>query len=216
MLIAGRRGDVARWPENTLEGVVSAAGQGADAIEMDVRRSADGTFYLMHDGDVARTTNGTGPLESKHDQEIDGLVIGGGMGFTGQQGLHVPRLTQALSALDGYRGLLLLDVKGGPAEHDAVASLVAGRNAWISCLNEADVAAIQDRTPTYGYPKVGADYIEANSPLDFSAFFQRVGVSPILPDWTGSEVAAMDRARRWGVKVYITNDLAAALAWSRR
>ncbi len=218
MLVAGRRGDVASWPENTLEGMLSAAEQGADAIEMDVRRSADGTFYLMHDADVARTTNGRGLMEAMSDRQIDGLIIDGGMGYAGQEGLRVPRLSSVVAALGDFPGVILLDAKGSAADHAAVAERIgtAPVVVWISCGTRMDVDAVGGRLPTYG--PAGADpvYRMADSPLALGAFFERAEVSPIFWWWTGNETDAMARAQRWGVKVYITNDLAAALAWSRQ
>jgi glycerophosphoryl diester phosphodiesterase len=47
-LIVGHRGWPARFPENTLSGHI-AASEVADAVELDVRRSADGKLALAHD-----------------------------------------------------------------------------------------------------------------------------------------------------------------------
>jgi glycerophosphoryl diester phosphodiesterase len=47
-LIVGHRGWPARFPDNTLSGHIAAA-QVADAVELDVRRSADGKLVLAHD-----------------------------------------------------------------------------------------------------------------------------------------------------------------------
>lgn len=124
MLVAGRRGDVAEWPENTLQGIAAARDLGADGIEFDVRRSADGTFYLMHDATVDRTTDGSGAIAGLHDRAIDALTIDAGLGDGGQTGLHVPRLEAVLDALAAYNGLILLDGKGGPEEHPALARLL--------------------------------------------------------------------------------------------
>ena len=47
--IFGHRGSSADAPENTLDAFALARAQGADGIELDVRRSADGALVLHHD-----------------------------------------------------------------------------------------------------------------------------------------------------------------------
>jgi glycerophosphoryl diester phosphodiesterase len=51
-------------PENTVAGINKAADMGATWVEMDVRWIASNYPWLMHDSDVARTTNGTGAVSS--------------------------------------------------------------------------------------------------------------------------------------------------------
>ena len=45
------------YPENSLEGVISAWRCGADSAEIDIQRSADGVWMCMHDKEISRTTN---------------------------------------------------------------------------------------------------------------------------------------------------------------
>lgn len=217
MLIVGRRGDVANWPENSLPGILSAARLGADGIEFDVRQSADGTFYLMHDRTVDRTTNGSGALGDLSDAAINALAIDGGLGFHGQAGLKVPRLIDALNALEAFDGLLLLDAKGDAREHAALSRLVAPRGiaARISCSTPRDVGAVAGMLPTYGGRDTGVEQAMLGSPLPWTAWFWPVQVTAIYEGWTADERDAMDRARRWGVEIYITNNLEAALATQR-
>lgn len=221
MLIAGRRGDVAEWPENTLPGVLAARALGSDAIEMDVRRSADGTFYLMHDATVDRTTDGEGAIARLHDQQIDALAIDGGLGYASQRGIGVPTLEEVLDGLAGYPGLILLDGKGGPDEHEALARLVmerglAGR-AWISSYGPAQADAVRSVGPivTYGGLFSGAELLMTASPLGPLDALLGPSVTAIDQGWTGSEADPRALARRLGVRVYITNDLAGSLAWAR-
>ena len=215
ILIAGRRGDVANWPENTLPGIRAAARLGADGIEFDLRQSADGTFYLMHDAEVDRTTNGTGAIGDLHDAEVDALTIDGGLGFHGQTGVSVPRLDDVLDELADYEGVLLLDAKGNAAEHAALAHMVAARGvaAMVSCSSAAHVAAVAGLLPTYGAQPAGVDKAMLPSPLPWTAWFWPVQISAIYESWTGDERDAIDLARRWGVEFYITNNLEAALAF---
>lgn len=51
------RGASHRSPENTMAAVERALRVGADAVEVDVRRTRDGALVLMHDTTLTRTTN---------------------------------------------------------------------------------------------------------------------------------------------------------------
>ncbi|MEW6092937.1 MAG: glycerophosphodiester phosphodiesterase family protein [Chloroflexota bacterium] len=61
-VIIAHRGDSAHAPENTLSAFVMAAEKGADAIEFDVKLTADGQVIVIHDQTVDRTTNGHGDV----------------------------------------------------------------------------------------------------------------------------------------------------------
>lgn len=50
--VVGHRGWPTRYPDNTLGGLI-AASTVSDAVEIDVRRSADGKLVLSHDPDLA-------------------------------------------------------------------------------------------------------------------------------------------------------------------
>ncbi len=53
-LIIAHRGASAYEPENTLRAFRKALEMGADAIELDVRQSADGVIVVVHDEDLKR------------------------------------------------------------------------------------------------------------------------------------------------------------------
>lgn len=51
------RGDMVYYPENSIEGIISAIRMGADMVEIDPRRTKDGVLVLMHDETLTRMTN---------------------------------------------------------------------------------------------------------------------------------------------------------------
>ena len=55
--VIAHRGEHIFYPENSLEGAISAWYGGADAVEVDIQKSADGIWMCMHDEDVTHTTN---------------------------------------------------------------------------------------------------------------------------------------------------------------
>lgn len=60
--IIGHRGAAAELPENTLASFERALELGAEALELDVRRSADGALVVIHDATLARTSNRDGEI----------------------------------------------------------------------------------------------------------------------------------------------------------
>ena len=57
MMADAHRGDVQNYPENSLEGILSALMLGADVVEIDVRLTKDNVMVLMHDATLKRTTD---------------------------------------------------------------------------------------------------------------------------------------------------------------
>ncbi|MBQ9079714.1 MAG: glycerophosphodiester phosphodiesterase family protein [Clostridia bacterium] len=51
------RGEADFYPEDSIEGIISAIKLGADMIEIDPRLTKDGVLILMHDETLTRTTN---------------------------------------------------------------------------------------------------------------------------------------------------------------
>ena len=58
LMTCAHRGDRNEiYPENSLEGFMSAIWCGADMVEADIHTAADGTLVVMHDDTLTRTTN---------------------------------------------------------------------------------------------------------------------------------------------------------------
>jgi glycerophosphoryl diester phosphodiesterase len=113
--VAAHRGSVsAAAPENTLDAFNAAIAAGADAIELDVRRLADGELVIFHDAGI-----GARRLRTLTRPEIDDLA-------PDRRLLSLPACAEAL------RGRIRLDVelKDADVEIDAVKTL---REAgWLS------------------------------------------------------------------------------------
>ena len=56
-MAVSHRGDMMNYPENSLEGYLSAALLGTDVIEMDLELTKDHVLVMMHDPTLTRTTN---------------------------------------------------------------------------------------------------------------------------------------------------------------
>lgn len=78
-------------PENTLRSFVAAEQAGLDVIELDLHLSKDAELVVMHDADVDRTTDGTGPIAGRTLDELRTLDAG--------RGERVPLFEEVLDAV---------------------------------------------------------------------------------------------------------------------
>ncbi|WP_030195267.1 glycerophosphodiester phosphodiesterase [Streptomyces sp. NRRL S-87] len=99
----GHRGDPHRVRENTLDSLRSAFARGADAVEVDVRLTADGVPVLLHDESFRRLWKDDRPLVALTADEVYALSAGG-----------VPTLREALDATAGA-GRVMIDLPGASA-----------------------------------------------------------------------------------------------------
>jgi glycerophosphoryl diester phosphodiesterase len=98
-LVVAHRGAPYAAPENTMAAFRAAAEMGADAIELDVHRSADGEVVVIHDPDLDRTTDRSGPVAQLTAAEIRLADAGAGE--------RVPVLAEVLDWLPAQLGLVI-------------------------------------------------------------------------------------------------------------
>lgn len=97
-------------PENTFAAADAALDRGAHLIELDVRESADGVLYVMHDQTLDRTTDGTGPIALLSSHEVDALDAGRWFG-PAFEGTRVPRLDAYLDHIRARGAGAYVEVK---------------------------------------------------------------------------------------------------------
>jgi glycerophosphoryl diester phosphodiesterase len=108
-LVVAHRGASAEAPENTLAAFDLAVQVGADAVEFDVRVTADDRPVVIHDATVDRTTDGSGPVRGLTLEEIRRLRIAGAQ--------RVPELGEVLGLLSGRSGVDI-EIKNVPGDPD--------------------------------------------------------------------------------------------------
>jgi glycerophosphoryl diester phosphodiesterase len=149
MVVAHRGASVER-PENTIEAFEAAIDAGADAIEFDVRMTADGHPIVMHDPDVSRTTDCEGLVSEMSLNEI--------------RKLGVPTLEEALRCLSGRAAadIEIKNLQGEPgftsdreaaveATHAALDAVAFSGPVIVSSFNPASIAhsrALRPDVPT--------------------------------------------------------------------
>lgn len=112
-LVVAHRGASAEESENTLRAFTSAVELGADAVEFDVRMSADGRAVVVHDPAVDRTTDGHGLVRDLTLAELKRLRVRSSGGETEE----IPTLDETLALLSG-RVAIDVEIKNIPGEPD--------------------------------------------------------------------------------------------------
>lgn len=107
--VAYHRGASRYAPENTIPAVQLAAELGADYIEIDIRTTGDGKFYLMHDSLLGRTTGTKGAIKGLAGAELDRLNAGAWFGRPFAE-TKIPPLAEAIKAM-GDQSFAYLDCK---------------------------------------------------------------------------------------------------------
>ncbi|CAM3718039.1 glycerophosphodiester phosphodiesterase [Isoptericola cucumis] len=132
--VVAHRGSSAVAPQNTLVAVEEAWRSGAQAVEIDVRLSADGVPVVIHDATVDATTDGTGAVGELPLDSLRALDAGSWFGprFAGQR---VPTLAEVLGLVRERRGMDVLCEYKGAWTADQVAVT----------LQEVEAAGLVDR-----------------------------------------------------------------------
>lgn len=134
-LILGHRGSPAHAPENTLRAFRAAADFGADGVEADVQRCADGRLPLIHDDLVDRTTNGSGRVGDLHWTELSQLDAG--------DGEPIPLLDELLAFAATRPDFFLdLELKMPGVGPDTLAALERARYTGPVALSSFDYASL--------------------------------------------------------------------------
>ena len=121
-IIFAHRGASAHAPENTLAAFQLALSQGADAVELDARLSADGQVVVIHDPTVDRTTNGHGRVAQLTLRELRSLDAGS---FFSEKyrGEKIPLLEEIFEAV-GKKMLINVELKNSAAPPDQLVEKV--------------------------------------------------------------------------------------------
>ena len=107
ILVCAHRGDWRNYPENSLEGIQNALELGSHIIEIDIQRSADGVFFLMHDRTLNRTTTGSGLLSELRAENIEQCRLKNGLNYP--TNYKVPRLQEVLELAQRHNCVIYID-----------------------------------------------------------------------------------------------------------
>ena len=177
--VVAHRGASDQAPENTLKAIERSIADSVDWISVDVRRSRDGHHILLHDADLARTTDGTGPADALTLDELKRLDAG--LKFARRTaGTPIPTLAEALALAKGHVKIILdcrdidparlaREVLDAGMEAQVVASGPVGILHALKTSPGRDRLALMPRwDPSLG-PSAFADLAPASIELDADA-----------------------------------------------
>lgn len=151
-LVVAHRGGAALSPENTLAACRRALAEGVDAIEVDVRLSADGVPVVLHDATLERTTNGRGRLSAYCGSDLARLDATAHWRGAPVPPEPPPRLDTVVAVV-GQHAALHVELKGSPhvpnALIDAVARVLeqAGRPPVVLSFDWSALRRLHARAP---------------------------------------------------------------------
>jgi glycerophosphoryl diester phosphodiesterase len=231
---AAHRGDRAFGHDNSLEAIRGAAQTGIPLIEVDVRRNADGSLFLFHDrrldeGEMTAPTELMGKrAESLGDHELSLVHYSGGVPS------RIATYAEALDAIEPYKTMLQLDVKGESRGVIDQAVRIARQKGQahqivIQCQRLSTLAYTREK-----YPDI-AVLARAHSIADIRLAYRKLpDIIQIEAEWitpqiieeihtAGSKILvkslyAMDTVEHWerlfdaGIDILLT-DKAAQMVW---
>jgi glycerophosphoryl diester phosphodiesterase len=235
-VVFAHRGASAYAPENTLASFELAVDQGADAIELDAKLSADGAVIVFHDNTLDRTTDGTGRLSPKKLDDLRSLDAGSFFSerFRGEK---IPLLGEVLEAV-GDKVFINIELTNYATPRDQLVEKVctlvrqhalAGRVLFSSFLaaNLGKAARLLPEVPR-GLLALGG-WMGAWARSFGFAFGEYAALHPYLADvnaqqirrvhrlkrrihvWTVNQVEDMIRLKNWDVDGIFTDDPQLAL-----
>ncbi len=211
-IAVAHRGDPAGAVENTLEAVSRGAALGADAVEVDLRLTADGVVVLNHDADLNRLWNQPAAVADLDFAALRELVP------------RIPTLEEALAAVAPHGVPLVLDVAEPAVALAAHAELGRlGTTAWfcghpdaLARVRAAD-AEVCVLLSWYGTTPPSAMLLDAVRPQYFNPEHQFLDAPQVrhwhdrgvkVCTWTVDDPARRDVLLSWGVDAIISNDVA--------
>lgn len=109
VFVIAHRADWRGAPENSIQGIENSIRMGVDMVEIDIQRTADGQFVLMHDATLDRTSTGKGRVSDYTLDQIRQFSLRSGNSIKTRRA--IPTLEEALLAC---RGRVLVNIdKGG-------------------------------------------------------------------------------------------------------
>lgn len=160
MLIYGHRGACVDVQPNTVEAFKRAVEQGADGVELDVRRTRDDAMVIFHD---ERPSPGATPFVEMDLSEIKRTTP------------WVPTLDEAWDAL-GPSALLNIEIKNiyGQADYDPTQRVATGVTRWIA---EHDTG---DRILVSSFNTQALDTVKALDPTVRTGLLSMSWLDPIV------------------------------------
>ncbi|MFF4875112.1 glycerophosphodiester phosphodiesterase family protein [Micromonospora sp. NPDC000668] len=235
--VIAHRGASAAAPENTLVAQEIARRGGADWIENDVQPSKDGVPFILHDGTVDRTTDGTGAIRDLTAAQIKALDAGSWFGphYLGER---VPTLAEQLADLRTRGGNLLVEIKGKHTKDEVATIIQVIRDEQM--MGRVFIQSFEVDALRYTYelaPELPLGLLRSSLDADPVAISKELHLTAYNPDgnallakpeivaplhaagvavmaWTMDSAGLWQRLERIGTDAVITNRASELVGWN--
>jgi glycerophosphoryl diester phosphodiesterase len=191
MLRIGHRGAPAYEPENTLRSFGKAMELGANAVELDIRKTRDGRIVVIHDAEVDRTTNSRGSVRCLTLDEVKRLTAG--------KGEKIPTLEEALDFLD-RKVRILVELKELGLEGNTL-SLIREKgleeNVIIVSFHEEALRRMRELSEKV---ETGLIYVRHENPIETAL---RLKANYLIPFYKHARATDVEKAHERGLKVIV-------------
>ncbi len=183
-LIVAHRGAARAAPENTLAAFRAAMYLGADGIEFDVQRTADGALVIMHDSTLERTTSGRGRLPDWRLSDLKALDAGSWFRASAA-GERIPTLDETIAAVPAP-ARLFAEIKQGPAFDEGIAGALADRLGQLDTAGRCEVSSFDHPSLKQfraAAPNIPTGILYSARLIDPVAAAGLAGAQALHPDW---------------------------------
>ena len=224
-LVVAHRGASRTEAENTLAAFEAAVQAGADAVEFDVRLSADGVPVVIHDAALDRTTDASGPVAALTLAELRRVRIP-----TPTGSLTVPTFREVLDGLSG-RVAIDVELKNVPDEPDfepggdrLVAATIEVLEAadfdgdvLVSSFDPVALGSVRRRAPSIATGLLTSADVDALAAVTFARDQGHAWVLPFVGAVRDAGAALIEAAHAASVRVgtWLTDDPSHAAALAR-
>ena len=232
LVVVAHRGASAHAPENTLASFRRAVKDGADAVELDVRLTADGAVVVIHDASLRRTANQRRRVDASTLAEVQALDAGGWFDAR-HAGEHIPTLSEVFGVVPTTKGINV-ELKGDRSgsrgaelvkrtcqiilrSHRAESVLVTSFHHALIALVKKHFPIIpagillhpfqqSARSPVRLARSIGAEYIVFGSRTLTKRLTEQAHREGLrVAEYTVNTEHRLMRAKRYGVDAIITN-----------
>ena len=139
LIVAHRAGHIDA-PENSIAAIEEAIAAGAHMVELDVRKTKDNRYILMHDKTIDRTTTGEGRVDQLTLKQIQAQHLL----HNGQPSSHIaPTLQEALLAC---KGRILVNIDPKAIDFKQAVSITRKLGVIDHCVFKANLDKLDDQT----------------------------------------------------------------------
>ena len=153
--VVAHRGGGRLAPENTLAAIEQGYRLGHTMVEFDVKLSADGQLFLLHDDSLDRTTNSSG-LAGEQSWSVLSTIDAGSWFDERFRGVKLPLFSEVAECCGQYQLQANIEIKPSPGQDELTGKMVAlaAQQLWqgataplLSSFSTIALAAAQHAAP---------------------------------------------------------------------